>query len=73
MASANRAHQRDFLKAIASRGKPVAEKCPECGASYLVEKWLKAGPVLQCVQCKYKKDMPPPVANPEPAEVTVPS
>src|SRR5436190_17028669 len=48
-------------------GKPVAEKCPECGNSYLVEKWLKAGPVLQCTQCKFKKDMPPPVPTSEPA------
>jgi len=53
-------------------GKPVAEKCPECGASYLIEKWLKAGPVLQCVQCKYKKDMPQPVPTPEPVEAAVP-
>jgi len=53
-------------------GKPVAEKCPECGASYLIEKWLKAGPVLQCVQCKYKRDMPQPVASPEPEEAAVP-
>ena len=29
-------------------GKPVAEKCPECGSPYMVEKWLKAGPVWQC-------------------------
>jgi DNA topoisomerase I len=37
-------------------GKPIPEKCPECGSSYLVEKWLKAGPVAQCPnpECKYK-------------------
>ncbi len=37
-------------------GKPVSEKCPECGSSYLVEKYLKAGPVAQCPnpECKYK-------------------
>jgi DNA topoisomerase-1 len=37
-------------------GKPIQEKCPECGSSYLIEKWLKAGPVAQCpnVECKYK-------------------
>ncbi|HEY6249374.1 MAG TPA: type I DNA topoisomerase [Candidatus Angelobacter sp.] len=28
--------------------KPVAEKCPQCGSPYLLEKNLKAGPVLMC-------------------------
>ncbi len=46
-----------------SWGKPVAEKCPECGSSYMLEKWLKAGPVLQCpnTECKHKQDLPVPV------------
>jgi len=37
-------------------GKPIPEKCPECGSSYLIEKYLKAGPVAQCpnAECKYK-------------------
>ncbi|MFL6452296.1 MAG: type I DNA topoisomerase [Bryobacteraceae bacterium] len=37
-------------------GKPIPEKCPECGNSYLIEKYLKAGPVAQCpnTECKYK-------------------
>ena len=41
-------------------GKPLAEKCPECGSSYLIEKWLKAGPVAQCPngECKYKRELP---------------
>jgi DNA topoisomerase I len=52
-------------------GKPVAEKCPECGSPYLVEKWLKAGPVLQCTQCKYKRNLPPPVSTPAPEEAVV--
>ena len=41
--------------------KPVAEKCPDCGGSYLVEKYLKAGAVLQCpnAECKYKRAMEP--------------
>jgi len=41
-------------------GKPMAEKCPECGSSYLIEKWLKAGPVAQCPnsECKYKRPLP---------------
>jgi DNA topoisomerase-1 len=44
-------------------GKPVEEKCPECGGPYMVEKWLKAGPVLQCPnpECKHKQPMLVPV------------
>jgi DNA topoisomerase-1 len=42
-------------------GKPIQEKCPECGSSYLIEKWLKAGPVAQCPngECKFKKPLVP--------------
>ncbi|MFN7994741.1 MAG: type I DNA topoisomerase [Bryobacteraceae bacterium] len=45
-----------------SWGKPVQEKCPECGGPYLVEKWLKAGPVLQCPngECKHKHEIQAP-------------
>jgi DNA topoisomerase-1 len=41
--------------------KPVATPCPQCGNPYLVEKWLKAGPVLQCpnAECKFKKALEP--------------
>mgnify|MGYP005842058111 CR=1 FL=1 len=37
--------------------KPVNEPCPECGSAYLLEKWLKGGPQLQCPNpdCKYKR------------------
>ncbi len=44
-------------------GKPIQEKCPECGSSYLIEKWLKAGPVAQCPngECKFKKPLVVPV------------
>jgi DNA topoisomerase-1 len=37
-------------------GKPLNEKCPECGSPYMVEKWLKAGGFAQCPnkECKYK-------------------
>ena len=33
------------------------KKCPDCGGSYLIEKFLKAGPFAQCpnAECKYKK------------------
>ena len=43
-------------------GKPVAEKCPDCGSPYMVEKWLKAGPVWQCPnpECKHKQPAPQP-------------
>ncbi len=39
--------------------KPVDEKCPECGSPYMVEKFLKAGPVLQCPngECKFKREL----------------
>jgi DNA topoisomerase I len=41
--------------------KPVAEKCPDCGSPYLLEKWLKAGAMLQCPnqECKFKKVVEP--------------
>jgi len=41
----------------------VQEKCSECGGPYMVEKWLKAGPVLQCpnADCKHKQPMLVPV------------
>ncbi len=39
--------------------KPLAETCPNCGSKYLLEKWLKAGPVAQCpnAECKYKHEL----------------
>jgi len=39
--------------------KPLAEKRPKCGGAYLVEKWLKAGPVVQCpnAECKFKREL----------------
>ncbi len=59
----NRYPECDFV----AWAKPVAEKCPECGGPYLVEKWLKAGPQLQCpnAECKYKRGLavPEPVAS----------
>jgi len=44
-------------------GKPIPEQCPECSHPYLIEKWLKSGPVAQCPnpECKFKKDLPQPV------------
>ncbi len=44
-------------------GKPVPEKCPECGSPYMIEKWLKAGTFWQCpnAECKHKQPAPAPV------------
>jgi DNA topoisomerase-1 len=37
--------------------RPIPAKCPECGHPYMEEKFLKAGPVLQCPnpECKHKE------------------
>ena len=42
--------------------KPVAQKCPQCGSPYMVEKWLKAGAMWQCPnpECKHKQHAPQP-------------
>jgi DNA topoisomerase I len=47
-------------------GKPVQEKCPECGSSYMIEKFLKAGPIWQCPneECKHKQPAPEPAPEP---------
>jgi DNA topoisomerase-1 len=56
-----------------SWSRPVAERCPDCGNSYLIEKYLKSGAFLQCPAsgCKYKREMPPAdsPAAPAPAEI----
>jgi DNA topoisomerase-1 len=48
----NRYPECDFV----AWGKPLPEKCPECGSTYMIEKFLKAGPMAQCpnAECKYK-------------------
>ncbi|MBI4905593.1 MAG: type I DNA topoisomerase [Acidobacteria bacterium] len=42
--------------------KPLDEKCPQCGGNYMLEKWLKAGPVAQCpnAECKFKREIEQP-------------
>jgi DNA topoisomerase-1 len=37
--------------------KPIPEKCPTCGNEYLVEKYLKSGPVIACPnkECEYER------------------
>jgi DNA topoisomerase I len=44
-----------------SAHKPIPEKCPSCGSEYLVEKFLKAGPVIACPnkECDYERAAPP--------------
>ncbi len=65
----NRYPECDFV----AWGKPLPEKCPECGSAYLIEKFLKAGPVAQCPngECKFKKPLPPVEAAPVEAPVAV--
>jgi DNA topoisomerase I len=48
----NRYPECDFV----AWGRPLPEKCPECGSAYMIEKFLKAGPMAQCpnAECKYK-------------------
>jgi DNA topoisomerase I len=43
-----------------SAHKPIAEKCPSCGSEYLVEKFLKSGPVVACPnkECEYERVLP---------------
>jgi len=40
-----------------SAHKPIADKCPTCGSEYLVEKFLKAGPVIACPnkECDFER------------------
>ncbi len=40
-----------------SANKPIAEKCPTCGSEFLVEKFLKAGPVIACPnkECDFER------------------
>ncbi|HLH08884.1 MAG TPA: type I DNA topoisomerase [Terriglobales bacterium] len=49
-----------------SANKPVPEKCPECGHEYLVQKFLKSGPVLACPneKCEYSRPLPQEEAQP---------
>ncbi len=42
-----------------SNWKPVAEKCPQCGSEYLVEKMLKSGPVLACPNSRRSEEDEP--------------
>lgn len=48
--------------------KPVIEKCPRCGAPFLLEKTTRKGTTHRCAneECGYKSDLQPP-PTPEPA------
>jgi len=48
-----------------SANRPIAEKCPSCGHEFLVEKTLKAGPVIACPnkECDYERPAEPPPAQ----------
>jgi DNA topoisomerase-1 len=63
----NRYPECDFV----AWGKPLPEKCPECGGSYLIEKFLKAGAFAQCPngECKFKKPLPQQAPAEAPVEV----
>jgi DNA topoisomerase-1 len=52
--------------AFVAWARPVPEACPDCGNSYLVEKYLKAGAFLECPAsgCKYKREFQPVEAQP---------
>jgi DNA topoisomerase-1 len=43
-----------------SAHRPIAEKCPSCGSEYLVQKFLKDGPVIACPnkECDYERPAP---------------
>jgi DNA topoisomerase-1 len=43
-----------------SAHRPIAEKCPSCGSEYLVQKFLKDGPVISCPnkECEYERQAP---------------
>ena len=49
-----------------SANKPVPEECPECRHEYLVQKFLKSGPVLACPneKCEFSRPLPQEEAQP---------
>jgi DNA topoisomerase I len=54
-----------------SANKPSAEKCPKCGNQYVVEKYMKSGPVIACPnkECDYERpneNAPPPPGEDRP-------
>ena len=50
--------------------KPVQEKCPQCGAPFLLEKTTKKGTTRRCAneECGYKSELLPPPASEQPSQ-----
>lgn len=49
---------------FASWDKPVFEKCPECGALYLIEKFSKTdGKYYKCEKCDYRRIIEPAITS----------
>src|SRR5437870_2206498 len=49
--------------------KPVADRCPQCGVSFLLEKTTKKGTSRRCanVECGYRSEIQPPPTSQPPA------
>jgi len=37
--------------------RPLKEKCPSCGADFLVEKWQKNKMIKYCLKCDFKQEV----------------
>jgi DNA topoisomerase-1 len=50
--------------------KPIIEKCPQCGAPFLLEKTIKKGMTRRCAneECGYKSDLQPLPTPEQPAQ-----
>ena len=50
--------------------KPVQEKCPQCGAPFLLEKSTKKGTTRRCAneECGYKSELLPPPTSEQPSQ-----
>jgi len=50
--------------------KPIVEKCPQCGAPFLLEKTTRKGTTRRCAneECGYKSDVQPLPVAPAPAQ-----
>jgi len=54
---------------FATWDKPIFEKCPQCGAVYLLEKFSKTeGKYIKCEKCDFKKTIEP-VVNPDETDI----
>jgi DNA topoisomerase-1 len=53
-----------------SANRPIPEKCPTGDSEYLVQKFLKEGPVIACPECDYKRPDPTRAAEAEAGKPT---